>query len=112
MSIYEFDQMRRLDAMPGLTGLQQVSGRSDLDFKRWVELDMEYIAKQSLRQDSANYSQDHSRRTCLGRAPTDFVGERQLNSASIMPQVPKVYPWHVSFSVYQGYSIFWMLLCN
>ncbi len=51
VSVYKFDQMRRLEAIPGLTGLQQVSGRSDLDFKRWVELDMEYIAKQSIRQD-------------------------------------------------------------
>ena len=37
--------------MPGLTGLQQVSGRSDLDFKRWVELDLQYIAEQSLLKD-------------------------------------------------------------
>ena len=48
---YEYDQLRRLDAIPGITGLQQVSGRSNLDFKRWVELDLEYIAKQSLLKD-------------------------------------------------------------
>lgn len=48
---YEFEHMRRLDAMPGITGLQQVSGRSNLDFKRWVELDLEYIAGQSLLND-------------------------------------------------------------
>ena len=48
---YEYDQLRRLDAIPGITGLQQVSGRSNLDFKRWVELDLEYIAKQSLFKD-------------------------------------------------------------
>jgi len=45
---YTFDQRRRLDAVPGLTGLQQVSGRSDLDFERWVAFDVEYIEKQSL----------------------------------------------------------------
>jgi lipopolysaccharide/colanic/teichoic acid biosynthesis glycosyltransferase len=36
---------------PGITGLQQISGRSDLDFKRWVELDFQYIAEQGLRTD-------------------------------------------------------------
>ena len=48
---YEYDQIRRLHAMPGITGLQQVSGRSDVDFKRWVELDLQYIAEQSLWKD-------------------------------------------------------------
>ncbi|MEJ2749348.1 MAG: sugar transferase, partial [Anaerolineae bacterium] len=48
---YKFDQLHRLDTIPGITGLQQVSGRSNLDFKRWVELDLEYIAEQSLLKD-------------------------------------------------------------
>lgn len=48
---YEFDQLQRLDAIPGITGLQQVSGRSDLSFTRWVELDLEYIQKQSIWTD-------------------------------------------------------------
>lgn len=48
---YSFDVFRRLDAVPGITGLQQVSGRSDLTFKRWVELDLEYIRSQSLKKD-------------------------------------------------------------
>ena len=48
---YEFDTMRRLEAVPGLTGLQQVSGRSDLDFQTWIELDLQYIVEQSLRKD-------------------------------------------------------------
>lgn len=48
---YQFDQLRRLDAIPGITGLQQVSGRSDLGFTRWVELDLQYISEQSLMKD-------------------------------------------------------------
>jgi exopolysaccharide biosynthesis polyprenyl glycosylphosphotransferase len=48
---YEYYQIGRLHAMPGITGLQQVSGRSDVDFKRWVELDLQYIAEQSLWKD-------------------------------------------------------------
>lgn len=48
---YQYDVYRRLETIPGLTGLQQVSGRSDLSFKRWVELDVEYIQQQCLRKD-------------------------------------------------------------
>lgn len=48
---YEYEHLGRLNAVPGITGLQQVSGRSDLDFKTWVELDLQYIAKQSLWKD-------------------------------------------------------------
>lgn len=48
---YTYEQIGRLHAIPGITGLQQVSGRSDLDFKRWVELDLQYIAEQSIWKD-------------------------------------------------------------
>ena len=36
-------QRRRLSMRPGLTCLWQVEGRNDLDWNRWVELDMQYI---------------------------------------------------------------------
>lgn len=39
---------RRLDVLPGMTGLWQVSGRSDLDFEQWVDLDIYYIERWSL----------------------------------------------------------------
>ncbi|MCB8974383.1 MAG: sugar transferase [Ardenticatenaceae bacterium] len=48
---YNFDQLRRLHTIPGITGLQQVSGRSNMDFTRWVELDLQYIAQQSFWND-------------------------------------------------------------
>ncbi|MCB8919237.1 MAG: exopolysaccharide biosynthesis polyprenyl glycosylphosphotransferase [Ardenticatenaceae bacterium] len=51
VSQYDFYQLGRLGAVPGITGLQQVSGRSDLAFKRWVELDLQYIAEQSFWKD-------------------------------------------------------------
>ncbi|MCA9924860.1 MAG: sugar transferase [Anaerolineales bacterium] len=51
VSEYEFDQLGRLNAVPGITGLQQVSGRSSLDFQTWVELDLQYIAEQSFWKD-------------------------------------------------------------
>jgi lipopolysaccharide/colanic/teichoic acid biosynthesis glycosyltransferase len=51
VSQYDFDHLQRLEAVPGITGLQQVSGRSDLSFHRWVELDVQYIQEQSLKKD-------------------------------------------------------------
>jgi lipopolysaccharide/colanic/teichoic acid biosynthesis glycosyltransferase len=48
---YPLDAFRRLEVMPGITGLQQVTGRSGLPFRRWVELDVEYIRDQSLKKD-------------------------------------------------------------
>jgi lipopolysaccharide/colanic/teichoic acid biosynthesis glycosyltransferase len=44
-------QRRRLDAMPGLTCIWQVSGRCEIPFERQVELDVEYIESQSLSLD-------------------------------------------------------------
>ncbi len=43
VSRYQRWQRRRLSMRPGLTCLWQVSGRSDLDFDRWMELDLQYI---------------------------------------------------------------------
>jgi len=48
---YEYEHMRRLNATPGITGLQQVSGRSTLNFDRWIELDLKYIQEQCLAKD-------------------------------------------------------------
>jgi exopolysaccharide biosynthesis polyprenyl glycosylphosphotransferase len=45
---YERWQRRRLAMKPGLTGLWQVSGRNQVDFGRWMELDLEYIDGWSL----------------------------------------------------------------
>lgn len=36
-------QSRRLSMRPGITGLWQVSGRSDIDFDEWMALDLRYI---------------------------------------------------------------------
>jgi exopolysaccharide biosynthesis polyprenyl glycosylphosphotransferase len=43
--------MRRFSMRPGLTCLWQVQGRSNLDFERWVELDLQYIDSWSLGLD-------------------------------------------------------------
>ena len=44
---YEQTDLDRLNAMPGLTGLWQVSGRADTTFIEQVKLDLEYIERQS-----------------------------------------------------------------
>jgi len=43
--------MRRFRARPGITGLWQVSGRSDVKFEKWIELDFHYIDRWSLGLD-------------------------------------------------------------
>jgi lipopolysaccharide/colanic/teichoic acid biosynthesis glycosyltransferase len=44
---YTARDMRRLAVVPGLTCIWQVSGRSELDFKKQVELDITYIKERS-----------------------------------------------------------------
>ncbi len=36
-------EYQRLAVVPGVTGIWQVSGRSDLDFETWVSMDIQYI---------------------------------------------------------------------
>jgi exopolysaccharide biosynthesis polyprenyl glycosylphosphotransferase len=45
---YTLADRRRLEAIPGITCIWQVSGRSDIPFKQQVELDAAYIDSQSL----------------------------------------------------------------
>jgi lipopolysaccharide/colanic/teichoic acid biosynthesis glycosyltransferase len=48
---YETDAMRRLRVKPGLTGLWQVSGRSDLSWDESLRLDLWYVDNWSLMLD-------------------------------------------------------------
>jgi len=45
---YEAWQRRRLSVRPGITGAWQVSGRNNIDFAKWMELDLNYIDNWSL----------------------------------------------------------------
>lgn len=44
-------QRQRLLVKPGLTCYWQCSGRNNINFKRWVELDLQYIRERSLWTD-------------------------------------------------------------
>ena len=43
--------LRRLNVLPGMTGLWQVSGRSDLSWEDTVRLDLYYVDNWSMVQD-------------------------------------------------------------
>jgi lipopolysaccharide/colanic/teichoic acid biosynthesis glycosyltransferase len=46
-------QKRRFSVKPGLTCLWQVSGRSNLSFEQWMQLDLDYIDQWSLKLDAS-----------------------------------------------------------
>jgi len=48
---YEPWQRRRLSMRPGLTCLWQISGRNNVDFNRWMHLDLKYIDEWSYLRD-------------------------------------------------------------
>lgn len=51
VSTYSLLHTERLEVLPGITGLWQISGRSNVDFDQRLLLDIEYIENQSLRLD-------------------------------------------------------------
>jgi exopolysaccharide biosynthesis polyprenyl glycosylphosphotransferase len=63
---YDLDPRRRLAVKPGLTGLWQVSGRSDLTWEESVRLDIQYVDNWSPALDL----------TILGRTLRAVVGQR------------------------------------
>lgn len=48
VAAYGIREKGRLAVRPGLTCLWQVQGRSNIAFDKWMDLDLEYIANQSL----------------------------------------------------------------
>jgi len=51
VKMYKPWHRRRLEAQPGITGLQQIVARSTADFDQQVQLDIDYIEHQSIWQD-------------------------------------------------------------
>lgn len=48
---YTKRQRKRLDVIPGLTGLAQCSGRNNISIKEKIELDIKYVENMSLKMD-------------------------------------------------------------
>ena len=48
MREYKLSHLRRLNVIPGITGLWQVQGRQDPSFDSYISLDMTYIENWSL----------------------------------------------------------------
>lgn len=44
---YTSEQLQRFEVLPGMTGLWQVSGKNSLTFEQMIDLDREYVQKQS-----------------------------------------------------------------
>jgi exopolysaccharide biosynthesis polyprenyl glycosylphosphotransferase len=51
VAVYQDWHKRRLEAIPGMTGLWQVEGRNQVSFDEMVRLDLAYIERQSLGLD-------------------------------------------------------------
>jgi lipopolysaccharide/colanic/teichoic acid biosynthesis glycosyltransferase len=51
VQLYSAHDFQRLEVMPGMTGMWQIKGRDSVDFSTMVELDLEYIRRQSLLLD-------------------------------------------------------------
>lgn len=50
-NVYQGRQAERLSVRPGLTCTWQVSGRSEITFDRWMEMDLEYVDHRSIWRD-------------------------------------------------------------
>ncbi|MCB5259253.1 MAG: sugar transferase [Candidatus Cloacimonetes bacterium] len=48
---YTLEERKRLHVKPGITCLWQIKGRSDIPFRQQVQLDMEYIRSQGIKND-------------------------------------------------------------
>jgi lipopolysaccharide/colanic/teichoic acid biosynthesis glycosyltransferase len=51
VEFYSLRERQRLDVIPGITCIWQISGRSDIPFPQQVQLDIKYIESQSFWAD-------------------------------------------------------------
>jgi lipopolysaccharide/colanic/teichoic acid biosynthesis glycosyltransferase len=52
VAAYDLRAYRRLTVKPGITCIWQISGRADLNFDTWIDLDLEYIDTWDLTRDA------------------------------------------------------------
>lgn len=48
VNLYDPKHRKRLAVRPGITCIWQISGRNDVDFEQWMDMDAEYVDKWSL----------------------------------------------------------------
>ncbi|AET70579.1 exopolysaccharide biosynthesis polyprenyl glycosylphosphotransferase [Desulfosporosinus orientis DSM 765] len=53
VNLYDPKHRKRLSVKPGITCIWQISGRNDVDFEKWMEMDAEYVERWSLWMDVA-----------------------------------------------------------
>lgn len=51
VNMYDPKHRKRLSVKPGITCIWQISGRNDVDFDEWMEMDVQYIDEWSLWKD-------------------------------------------------------------
>jgi len=52
LGLYAPEEWRRLKVKPGITGLAQINGRNSISWERRKQLDLQYVARQSLWLDT------------------------------------------------------------
>lgn len=66
--LYSPRHCRRLEVVPGMTGLWQVSGRNETTFEEMIDLDLEYIERRSVLLDLSILARTVSVRVLRGGA--------------------------------------------
>ena len=51
VNLYDSKHRKRLAVRPGITCIWQISGRNEVDFEEWMEMDAEYVDRWSLLMD-------------------------------------------------------------
>ena len=86
-NLYELHHRARLAIKPGITGMWQVSGRSDItDFEEVVRLDKEYITNWNIGLDIKILLKDFCLKECL---PWDFYA---VCCVPLTKKLPTTYP--------------------
>ncbi len=79
---------RYLSARPGVTGLWQVTGRNNTDYRRRVALDVCYIRRQNLRLDLYILAKNHTRRPWWPRGLLACLTSVRSGAATMRSYVP------------------------
>lgn len=96
VALYGPREWKRLEVVPGMTGLWQVTARDNPDFDEWVRIDLDYIRRQSLALDLKILLKtipvalgfvrgDTPPQGVLGAPRTDSVGESAIGVLKSAP---------------------------